>query len=456
MAHFSSINPFTQEILGEYEADSALKIQQKLQIAEKSFMKWKNISISERAKLFLELSTILEKKKEKIAQTISLEMGKVIKEARAEVEKCILLCLYYANNAETQLAPQNIASHYTKSYVAFQPLGAVLAIMPWNFPFWQAMRFAVPALMAGNVGLLKHAPNVPQCAQLIEKIFLEANFPEGVFQNVFAEVEDIESIIAHNIVQAVTLTGSEKAGSAVASLAGKYLKKTVLELGGSDAFIVLEDADLPHTIKNARLSRMLNNGQSCIAAKRFIVVENLYEDFLEALKESFAELRFGSPLEESSDYACLARPDLTEKLRLQVQQSVAMGAKVIFGGEKVNNTIFEPTILANISTKMPVFLEETFGPVAAVIKAKNEQEAIDLANLSAYGLGASVWSKDTKKAEKIALELQTGTCSINTIVKSSPELPFGGIKKSGYGRELSVAGIREFVNWKTVAISSGE
>lgn len=456
MTHFFSINPFTQDVLGEYEADTALKIQQKLQIAEKSFMKWKNTSISERAKLFLGLSIILEQKKEQLAQTISLEMGKVINEAQAEIDKCALLCVYYAENAEKQLAPDFITSAYSKSYVAFQPLGAVLAIMPWNFPFWQALRFAVPALMAGNVGLLKHAPNVPQCAELIEKIFLQAGFPEGVFQNVFAQVQDVEQIIAHRAVQAVTLTGSEKAGSAVAGLAGKYLKKSVLELGGSDAFIVLEDTDLPHTIKNARLSRMLNNGQSCIAAKRFIVLERVYDDFLEGLKASFAELRFGNPLEEGSQYACLARPDLAENLASQIQKSVAMGAKLVAGSTEANGTIFQPTILANVHTQMPVFAEETFGPVAAVIKAKNEQEAIDLANLSAYGLGASVWSKNIEKAEKIALELQAGTCSVNSIVKSSPELPFGGIKNSGYGRELSVAGIREFVNWKTVVISSSE
>ncbi|GAB4132275.1 MAG: NAD-dependent succinate-semialdehyde dehydrogenase [Raineya sp.] len=450
MASFFSINPFTQEVLGEFPTDNAAAIEQKLQIAEKAFEKWRKVPISERASLFLNLAGVLEREKETLARTITLEMGKVIKEARAEIEKCILLCHYYAKNAEIQLSPEVIFSNYSKSYVVFQPLGAVLAIMPWNFPFWQAMRFAVPALMAGNVGLLKHAPNVPQCAQLIERAFLKANFPEGVFQNVFAEVENIESIIAHRTVQAVTLTGSEKAGSAVASLAGKYLKKSVMELGGSDAFVVLEDADLPYTIKNARLSRMLNNGQSCIAAKRFIVLESVYEEFLEGLEESFAELCFANPLEEKSDYACLARPDLAEKLAMQVQQSVAMGAELITGDAKAHNTIFQPTILANVSPTMPVFVEETFGPVAAVIKVKNQQEAIDLANLSAYGLGASVWSRDTGRAEKIALELQVGTCSINTIVKSSPELPFGGIKNSGYGRELSMAGIREFVNWKTL------
>ncbi|MFN3316602.1 MAG: aldehyde dehydrogenase family protein, partial [Raineya sp.] len=401
MSNFLSVNPFTQEILKTYQADTPSAIEKKLQLAENTFAKWRKVSFSEKANLFFALSKILEQEKETLARSISLEMGKVISEARAEIEKCALLCVYYAENAEKQLAPDFINSTYSKSYVAFQPLGAVLAIMPWNFPFWQALRFAVPALMAGNVGLLKHAPNVPQCAEQIEKIFLQAGFPEGVFQNVFAQVQDVEQMIAHRAVQAVTLTGSEKAGSAVASLAGKYLKKSVLELGGSDAFVVLEDADLPFTIENARLSRMLNNGQSCIAAKRFIVLERVYEDFLEGLKASFAKLRFGNPLDEGSQYACLARPDLAENLASQAQKSVAMGAKLIAGSTEANKTIFQPTILAEVHTQMPVFAEETFGPVAAVIKAQNEQEAINLANLSAYGLGASVWSKDTERAEKI-------------------------------------------------------
>lgn len=452
MDSFISRNPFTQEVLQVYQTDTPLVLEQKLQLAEKSFKEWRKVPIAHKAKLFLQISKILEQEKEKFAQTISLEMGKVIREARAEIEKCAWLCRYYAENAEKQLAPEIIPTPYSKSYVAFQPLGAVLAIMPWNFPFWQAFRFAVPTLIAGNVGLLKHAPNVPSCSLQIEEIFLKAGFPEGVFQNLLIDVKEVEGVIAHRAVQAVTLTGSERAGSAVANLAGKYLKKSVLELGGSDAFVVLDDADLPLAINAARLSRMLNNGQSCIAAKRFIVLEHIYEQFVEGLRQSFAELRFGNPLHESSDYACLARPDLAENLALQVQKSIVLGAKILIGSQQAQGTIFQPTILADVSPQMPVFTEETFGPVAAVIRAKNEQEAIDLANDSVYGLGASVWSQDPARAEKIALELQAGTCSINTIVKSSPELPFGGIKNSGYGRELSVAGIREFVNWKTIVL----
>jgi len=454
MINFVSKNPFTQEVLGIYQPDTPALIQEKLQLAEVVFPQWSKIPISEKAKLFEKLADVLEQEKQELAKIICLEMGKVIVEARAEIEKCAWLCRYYAENAETHLAPEPIKSAYTKSYVCFQPLGAVLGIMPWNFPFWQVLRFAVPALVAGNVVLLKHAPNVPLCSLRIEELFLKAGFEKGVFQNVFADVADIESLVASRIVRAVSLTGSERAGSAVASLAGKYLKKSVMELGGSDAFIVLDDADLPFTVVGACTSRMINNGQSCIAAKRFIVLEKVFDEFLEGLKESFAKLRFGNPLDENSQYACLARTDLAENLARQVSQSVAMGAKLIVGSSEAQDTIFQPTILTNIKPDMPVFAEETFGPVAVVISAKNEQEAIHLANLSVYGLGASVWSKDYERAEKVALQLQAGTCSINTIVKSTPELPFGGIKNSGYGRELSVAGIREFVNWKTIAIFS--
>jgi len=452
MTNFVSKNPFTQEVLGIYQPDTPAVIQEKLQLAEAMFPKWSKMAISEKAKLFQKLATLLEQEKQELAKIICLEMGKIIREARAEIEKCAWLCRYYAENAETQLAPEILKSAYAKSYVSFEPLGAILGIMPWNFPFWQALRFAVPTLIAGNVALLKHAPNVPMCSLRIEELFLKAGFEKGVFQNVFADVADVESIIASRIVQAVSLTGSERAGSAVASLAGKHLKKSVMELGGSDAFVVLDDADLPFAVENARLSRMINNGQSCIAAKRFIVLEKVFDDFLEGLKESFAKLCFGNPLDENTDYACLARTDLAENLARQVKQSVARGAKLVVGSTEAQDTIFQPTILTNIKADMPVFAEETFGPVAAVISAKDEQEAINLANLSVYGLGASVWSKDYEKAEKIALTLQAGTCSVNSIVKSTPELPFGGIKNSGYGRELSVAGIREFVNWKTVAI----
>ncbi|KOY85168.1 succinate-semialdehyde dehydrogenase [bacterium 336/3] len=449
---FESRNPFTEELITSFESLKTSQIEQKLTLAKQAYASWKNIPFDKKSTLFFRVSEILEKNKEQYAQLITVEMGKVIREARAEIEKCAMLCRYYAENAEKHLVDEIVATEGTKSYIRFEPLGAVFAVMPWNFPFWQAFRFAIPSLMAGNVAFLKHAPNVPQCALAIENIFLQAGFEEGVFQNLFLEITDVESIIASDIVQAVTLTGSERAGSQVASLAGKYLKKTVLELGGSDAFVVLADADLDITIPNARLSRMINMGQSCIAAKRFIVEEDIYESFLQKFIDSFKKLQFGNPLEESSDYACLARPDLAKNIENQVQRSIEQGANMILGNSKANKAFFEPTILTNITPHMLVFNEELFGPVASVIVVQDENEAIQLANRSVYGLGASVWTKDLEKGEKVAQQLEAGSCFVNAIVKSTPLLPFGGIKRSGYGRELSIAGIREFVNMKAIFV----
>jgi succinate-semialdehyde dehydrogenase/glutarate-semialdehyde dehydrogenase len=449
---FESRHPFSNEHIQSFESLKTSEIEQKIRVAQQAFKAWKAIPIHHKSSLFLKVAELLERDKEQYAYLITLEMGKIIGEARAEIEKCALLCRYYAENAEKHLADEIVVTEGSKSYVCFEPLGAVFAVMPWNFPFWQAFRFAVPSLMAGNVAFLKHAPNVPLCANTIEKIFLEAGFPEGVFQNLFLEISDVEGVIASDIVQAVTLTGSERAGSQVASLAGKYLKRTVLELGGSDAFIVLADADLDSTVRHARLSRMMNNGQSCIAAKRFIVQKEIADDFIEALSHSFQQLRFGNPFEENADYASLARPDLAKNLERQVQLSLEQGAKIILGDGLAEQSFFKPTILTEVSPNMVAFQEELFGPVASIIVAESEQEAIQLANLSVYGLGASVWTKDIEKGEKIVRQLEAGSCFINAIVRSTPSLPFGGIKRSGYGRELSVAGIREFANIKTVFI----
>jgi len=449
---FESRNPFTDELITSFESLQAQAIEQKLHLAKKVYASWKNVSFEKKSTLFLKVSEILEQNKEQYAKLITLEMGKVIREARAEIEKCAMLCRYYAENATKHLADEIIATEGQKSYIRFEPLGAVFAVMPWNFPFWQAFRFAVPSLMAGNVAFLKHAPNVPQCALAIENIFLQAGFEEGVFQNLFLKIPDVEVVIASEIVQAVTLTGSERAGSQVASLAGKHLKKTVLELGGSDAFLVLEDADLDKTVTNARLSRMINVGQSCIAAKRFIVLKSVYEEFVEKFTESFQKLQFGNPLEETSDYASLARPDLAKNLETQVQKSLAQGANLVIGDSKADKAFFQPTILTSITPNMVVFNEELFGPVASVIVAQDEKEAIELANRSVYGLGASVWTKDVERGEKVAQKLEAGSCFVNAIVKSTPLLPFGGIKRSGYGRELSIAGIREFVNMKAIFV----
>lgn len=449
---FESRNPFTDEFITDFESLKTSDIAYKLHLAKLVYPIWKNISFDKKSSLFFKVSEILEKNKEIYARLITLEMGKVIREARAEIEKCAMLCRYYAENAEKHLADEIVATEGKKSYIRFEPLGAVFAVMPWNYPFWQAFRFAVPALMAGNVAFLKHAPNVPQCALAIENIFLQAGFEEGVFQNLFLEISDVEGVIASDIVQAVTLTGSERAGSQVASLAGKYLKKTVLELGGSDAFVVLADADLDITIPNARLSRMINIGQSCIAAKRFIIEKSIYEMFLEKFIESFKQLKFGNPLDENADYASLARPDLAKNLENQVQKSIKQGAKIALGNTKANQSFFEPTILTGIAPDMVAFNEELFGPVASVIVAQDENEAIELANRSVYGLGASVWTKDLEKGEKVAQQLEAGSCFVNAIVKSTPLLPFGGIKRSGYGRELSIAGIREFVNMKAIFV----
>lgn len=449
-----SLNPYNNQLIKSFLEDSEEKINQVLELAGDTFRFWKNTTCAHRSQLLRESAQVLLKKRVELARLITLEMGKPIKESLGEVEKCASVCNFYADNAEKFLHDESIPTEASKSFVSYEPLGPILAIMPWNFPFWQVFRFAAPALMAGNVAVLKHASNVPQCALAIETIFLEAGFPEGVFQALLVESSKVEKLIADSNIQAVTLTGSEGAGSKVAALAGQYIKKTVMELGGSDPFIVLVDADIELAARTAVHARMLNTGQSCICAKRFIVQESIAGKFTELMKKYILQLKSGDPLDESTDYGPLAREDLAEELVRQVQESVEKGATVILGGSRPpgSGAFFSPTILANVKPGMPAYEEELFGPVAAIISVRDEEEAIEIANDSRYGLGASIWTSDLRKGEVLARKIESGVVFINDMVKSDPRLPFGGIKKSGYGRELSQVGIREFVNIKTIRI----
>ena len=449
---FKSIHPFDQSVVGEFPLMNSSDVQKKLDLASKAFADWKKTSFAHRGSLMLKVASIIRSNKEEYARTIALEMGKLLSEASAEVEKSATACEYFAQHAEEFLKDQTVVTEAKRSFVAFQPVGALLAIMPWNFPFWQVFRFAAPALMAGNVGLLKHAPNVTRCSLLIEKIFTEAGFPPGVFQSLIIEVNLVEGIISSDIIQGVALTGSEAAGSQVGAIAGKNIKRTVLELGGSDAFIVLPDADLETTVKIATQSRMQNVGQSCIAAKRFIVLEEIKEKFIAQFADSIQSLVQGDPFNEKSTLGPLARLDLADKLEAQLRKSMDAGAKLLVGGQR-NGCNFQATLLDNVRPGMSAFDEETFGPLAAVITAKTEDEAIALANKTRYGLGATVWTQDLKKGERIARELDSGSVLINSLMRSDVRLPFGGVKKSGYGRELSEFGIKEFVNVKTISLA---
>ncbi|MBK0402438.1 NAD-dependent succinate-semialdehyde dehydrogenase [Adhaeribacter sp. BT258] len=447
-----SLNPATGKVEKTFEPHTAAEIEKLLQQGEKTFQQWRKTNFTHRAELMRFCVGELSGNTEKYAQIITLEMGKPIQEARAEVKKCAAACEYYAAHAEAFLADEQIKTGATRSYIAYDPLGIILAVMPWNFPFWQVFRFAAPAIMAGNVGILKHASNVPQCALAIEEIFLKAGFPKGVFQTVLVESDGVDPLIKDDRVKAVTLTGSEGAGAHVASVAGKEIKKTVLELGGSDAFVVLKDADLETAAETAVKSRMINTGQSCIAAKRFIVEKPVAEEFIQKMKTKMAALKTGDPASEDIQYGPLARKDLAETLADQVKRSVAAGAEIVLeGGQKDKETAyFQPMILHKVKPGMPAFDEELFGPVAAVIVASDEEEALLLANNSRFGLGGSIWTQDHAKGQKLARQMESGAVFINALVASHPEMPFGGIKKSGYGRELSYIGIREFVNQKTI------
>ena len=404
--------------------------------------------------MMMRAAEILESDKHAFAKIMTTEMGKPIKAAVSEAEKCAWVCRYYAENAQHQLADQLVETNARKSYVKFQSLGPVLAVMPWNFPFWQVFRFAAPALMAGNVGLLKHASNVPQCALAIEEIFTRAGFPQGAFQTLLIGSDAVEVILNDERVVAATLTGSEPAGRSVASIAGKQIKKTVLELGGSDPFIVMPSANLDEAVTTAVKARTINNGQSCIAAKRFIVATEIYEEFERRFVDEMRALRIGDPMEESTDIGPLATPQIVKDLEEQVQKAVAAGARVLTGGKRPDRTgnFFEPTVLVDLDLKAPVSCEEIFGPVAMLFRATGIDEAIQIANATPFGLGSSAWTNDAREQTQFIEELEAGSVFINGMVASDPRLPFGGVKVSGYGRELAEFGIREFVNIKTVWI----
>jgi succinate-semialdehyde dehydrogenase / glutarate-semialdehyde dehydrogenase len=447
-----SIHPFDQSVVGEFPYMNARDIDAKLAKSALVFRSWRKTSFEQRRGPMLRAAAILRSNKEEFARIITLEMGKIISEARHEVEKCAMGCEYFANHAEEFLRDHPISTESRKSFVSYHPTGTVLGVMPWNFPFWQVFRFAAPAIMAGNTAVLKHATNVTQCALLIEKIFLEAGFPDGIFQTLLIHHNDMEQIISSDAVQGIALTGSERAGSSVASIAGKHIKKTVLELGGSDPFIVLPDADLELTIRIATQSRMQNAGQSCIAAKRFIVLKKIRNEFTERFKTSIDQLVQGNPFEENITTGPLARLDLAESLEQQVKKSIASGARLVTGAEREGGN-FKPALLDNVVHGMPAFDEEVFGPVASIITVEDEDEAIEVANSSRYGLGASVWTKDLELGERIARQIESGSVFVNALMKSDVRLPFGGVKKSGYGRELSKEGIREFVNHKTISVT---
>ncbi len=450
MTVFKSIFPYNQTIIAEYPLMNETTINNCVSSADKAFQQWSTQSFAQRSDVLKNVAIILRRDKDKYAALITNEMGKIIKEAKAETEKCAWACEYYADHAEQLLKDEIVEADFYKSFVAYEPLGAVLAVMPWNFPFWQVFRFAAPTLMAGNVALLKHAPNVCGCAIAIEKLFLEAGAAQGVFQTLIIDVPDLPKIVEANIVHAVTLTGSERAGSSFASLAAKNIKKSVLELGGSDALIVLPDADMEKAAAVAVQSRMQNAGQSCIAAKRFIVVENAMNDFLNETEKQIRKLKQGNPFEEGITTGPMARLDLAQTLQNQLQRSVEKGASLQIGGN-VDRCNFQPSLLLNVQKGMPAFDEETFGPLAAIITVKDEEEAVQLANQSRYGLSSSIWTKDVEKGIALARKIAAGSVYINTLVRSDPRLPFGGVKKSGYGRELAQQGVHEFVNVKTIA-----
>jgi len=448
---FKTQNPYTNEVIATYTGHTQEQVHAMLEKSAEAYSAWRKTDFAHRAALMMKVASLLEEKVEKYARTISEEMGKPIREARAEVKKCAWVCRYYAEHAEKFLQDEVIETDAQKSYVRHDPQGIIFAIMPWNFPFWQVFRFAAPTLMAGNTGMLKHAANVFGSAQHIEDIFLEAGFPDGVFQHLIIGHDLVEDVIKYPGVRAVTLTGSERAGSAVAAQAGKYIKRSLLELGGSNAFIVMEDADLEAAIAIGVNARMMNTGQSCIAAKRFILVGGTYEKFSSRFAEEVKKLKSGDPLDESTQIGTLARVDLAEELQKQMQASIAKGAKLLCGG-KQEGAYHEPTVLMDVMPGMAAFDEETFGPLAALIPAKDNEEAFELAAQSNFGLGLTVMTNDVEKALSYADKVEDGAFFVNELVKSDPRLPFGGTKISGYGRELSKDGILEFVNRKTVYV----
>ena len=455
----SSINPATGEVLQTFDSLNAQQLEEKIGRGASTFREYRLTTFADRTQKMLRAAEILENEKQAFARTMTLEMGKPINAAVQEAEKCAWVCRYSAENAERHLADEIVETNATKSYVHFQPLGVVLAVMPWNFPFWQVFRFAAPALMAGNVGLLKHASNVPQCAVAIEDIFRRAGFPEGAFQSLLIGSDAVQSVLEDPRVAAATLTGSEPAGRSVASIAGKNIKKTVLELGGSDPFIVMPSANFEHAVATAVKARTINNGQSCIAAKRFIVHDQIYDRFETEFVATMKGLRVGDPLNQSIDIGPLATAQILDDVDQQVKQSVAAGAKLLAGGKRVkfegdlaSGHFYEPTVMADIPNDSPAFRDEIFGPVASLFRVNSIEEAIELANATTFGLGSAAWTKDEQERDQFIDRIEAGCVFINGMVASDPRLPFGGVKHSGNGRELGEFGIREFVNIKTVWI----
>ncbi|HUI28156.1 MAG TPA: NAD-dependent succinate-semialdehyde dehydrogenase [Candidatus Kryptonia bacterium] len=450
-----SINPASGTVVRRFRPQPRAAIEAALSRAARAYASWRTTTLAVRGALMQRAGTVLRERAPHFAALITLEMGKPITQAIAEIEKCAWACDYFGEHAATLLADEVIDTGTRSSAVQFAPLGVVLAVMPWNFPFWQVFRFAAPTLMAGNVGVLKHASNVPQCALAIADVFRRAGFPDGVFATLLIESRAVARVIADERIAAVTLTGSEAAGIEVATAAGRNLKKVVLELGGSDPFIVLRDADLDRCCTVAAQARTVNSGQSCIAAKRFIVERAIAKPFLSRFVEHMAMLRVGDPMLDSTQVGPLARRDLVHELDRQVRRSVARGARVLTGGKPLAGPgcFYPPTVLTNVRPGMPAYDEETFGPVAGVMVARDAQDAVRLANHSRFGLGASIWSADLGRSEALARQLEAGVVFINDVVKSDPRLPFGGVKKSGYGRELGTYGIKEFTNVKTVVIA---
>lgn len=445
---FKSINPYNDEVLNQLEEDSAGDLNQKISLADRTFKQWKSVEMDDRSELLLTLSSQLRDRVKDLAKLATLEMGKPIKQAESEVEKCAWLCEHYAENGAKYLADHKVKSDGSQSWVSYEPLGVILGVMPWNFPYWQAFRFAVPTILAGNTALVKHASNVQGCAGEIQQLFESSGFPKGAYQNLRISSKKVAGVIEHDAIKATSLTGSEKAGSAVAQKSGAEIKKSLLELGGSNAFIVLADADLEKTADLCVNARMQNNGQSCIAAKRIILEEPIAEKFTRMLVQRIENLKVGDPLDENIDVGPVAREDLAADLEKQMKESIKKGASLEIGGER-NKAHFSPALLKDVEPGMPAFEEETFGPLLSVIVAKSAGHAIELCNLSKFGLGATICSADTDRAIKLARDVEDGAVFINELVKSDPRLPFGGTKISGYGRELGEYGIREFVNIKT-------
>jgi succinate-semialdehyde dehydrogenase/glutarate-semialdehyde dehydrogenase len=452
-----TLNPATGEVVRTFNALTASEISDKLDAAHRAAATWRLTPIRERANVLRRAGELLEARKAQYGRLMTLEMGKTLKSATEEAAKCALACRYYADHAEDFLADQKVEVKDERSYIAFQPVGVVLAVMPWNFPFWQVIRFAAPAIAAGNVGLLKHSSNVPQCALALEQLFIDAGAPGGVFQTLLIGSDAVAGILADDRVAAATLTGSEGAGSSVASNAGKAIKKTVMELGGSDPFIVMPSADFDAAVKTAVNARAINNGQSCIAAKRFIVHEAIVDRFTTQFVARMKELVVGDPMDENTSIGPLAMKQIRDDLDDQIKRSAAKGARVLLGGKPRDGSgwYYEPTVLDNVSTDSPAFREETFGPLAAIVRARDLDHAIALANDSRFGLGAAAWTRDESEISRFARDIQSGQVFINGMVASDPRFPFGGVKKSGYGRELGSYGMHEFVNIKTVRIMGG-